>query len=301
MPYNKIKIAVGAFVFVFSLMILSSSYFLLKAKGVFQEHFYYNFTAKSARFFSVGMPLQLSGFDIGIIEKIRLQNDGSVTIDFSVKKENLKWINKETYLMIKKPLIGSPYIEVHSKLGLEVLAEGTSIKMQTSDYINDMIDRLEPVVGKLTNIIDNVDTITSYLADNDSELLHILKNLDTFSANLLKDDALLTTITGDKNSTKNLVSTINETLTLAKELTKVVSDVSKISGKLDEEVVQPSSHSMKELESLLKDVKSKLERYDKELNSIKNEVSLSIQKSNKIIDKVGRLVDDKENNKVMLP
>jgi len=309
--YRKIKLIVGLFVIGFSIVLVSSSYFLLKEKGLFSKSTMYNFDVQSARFFSVGMPLQLSGFDIGVIENIQLKDDGWVNINFSVKKENLKWINTETYLMIKKPLIGSPHIEVHAKLGLEVLKEHSSIKMLTSNDINDMIARLEPVVTKLTNIIDSVESITSYLASNDSELLHILKNLDTFSGQLIKDKSLLTTITGDENSTKNMISALNETMIMMKELKKVVFDISKISTTLDEKIIEPSSMSVQQLELILKDIKLKLEKldgtvdsvgsYDKELLEIKEEVSVAIGKSNQILDKVDSFMQDEENSEVILP
>jgi len=309
--YRKIQLAVGLFVVVASVTIAMFSYFLLKEKGLFSKGYTYSFNVDSARFFSVGMPLQLSGFNIGVIEKIILKDDGHVKVLFSVKQENRKWINKETYLMIKKPLIGSPHIEVHSKLGLPVLKENASIKMLTSDDINDMIERLEPVVLKLTNIIDSVERITNYLASDDSELVHVLKNLEAFSQKLLRDDALLTTVTGDANSTKNVVKTLNETLLIVRELKKVVQDVSKISGNLDKDFVQPSSNSIKELELILKDIKHKLDKldatvdsvgsYDKELITIKEEVSIAIQKSNQIMDKVDTLLENDKDSEVSLP
>ncbi len=311
MQYDKIKLAVGVFVLVLSISVVAFSYFLLKEKGFFSERFTYSFDVVSARFFSVGMPLQLSGFEIGVIQKIQLKDDARVNILFSVKKENLKWINEETYLMIKKPLIGSPHIEVHSKLGLDVLKEGSKVTMVISDDINDMIARLEPVVTKLTNIIDNVETITLYLASNDSELVHTLQNLDTFSTRLLKDKSLLTTITGDENSTQSVVKSLNETLVLMNEMKKIVFDVSKISSSLDKKIVEPSSNSVKELEAILRDVRLKLEKldsmvesvgsYDKDLLDIKEEVSVAIQKSNQIMDKVDSMMQDEENNEVSLP
>ena len=311
MQYRKIKLIVGLFVIFSSITLVAFSYFLLKEKGLFSKSYMYNFDVESARFFSVGMPLQLSGFDIGVIEKIQLKDDGWVNIHFSVKKENLKWINKETYLMIKKPLIGSPHIEVHSKLSLEILKENSKIKMLTSNDINDMIARLEPVVAKLTNIIDDVENITNYFASRDSELFHILKNFDNFSTQLVEDKSLLTTITGDSNSTKSMISTLNETMIMMKELKKVVFDVSKISTSFDEKIIEPSSLSMQQLELILKDIKSKLDRldstvdsvgsYDKELLEIKEEVSIAIGKSNQILDKVDSFMQDEKSSEVILP
>lgn len=311
MSYNKIKFAVGLFVLIFTIILLVFSFLLLKEKGVFEKKESYNFDVESARSFSVGMPLQLSGFDIGVIEKIKLKDNGKVNIIFSVSKKNQKWINKKTYLMIKKPLIGSPHIEVHSELGLAPLAKGAKIKMITSDDINDMIAKLEPVVTKLTNIIDSVETITHYLASKDSEFVHILKNFDTFSNRLLKDDALLTTITGDKEATKSVVDSLNATPKMMQKVGNIIDDLGKISASLEADIVKPSSQSIQELNKILQDVEMKLKTinatvksvgsYDKDLLQLKDEVSVAIKKSNKIIDKVDGLLDDDTGNRVVLP
>lgn len=311
MQYNKIKFSVGLFVLIFTLILIIFSFFLLKEKGVFEKKENYNFDVESARPFSVGMPLQLSGFDIGVIEKIKLKDNGKVNVIFSVSKKNQKWINKETYLMIKKPLIGSPHIEVHSHLGLAPLRANSKIKMLTSDDINDIITKLEPVVTKLTNIIDSVEKITHNLASSDSAFVDTLKNFDTFSKGLIKDDSLLTTITGDKEATQSVVASLNATPKIMKKIEKIIDDMSKISANLEGDIVKPSSQAIVEFNKILLDVHKKLKTInatvesvgssDKDLVQIKEEVSVAIAKSNKIMDKVDRLLDNDKSDEVVLP
>jgi ABC-type transporter Mla subunit MlaD len=104
------KIAVGAFVIVFFVSISIFSYLLLESKGVFEERYSYYFIVDSASAFTIGMPVKFSGFGIGSIVHITLKEDGKVKVTFSVTKKNLRWINQYTYLLLKKPLIGSPHI-----------------------------------------------------------------------------------------------------------------------------------------------------------------------------------------------
>jgi ABC-type transporter Mla subunit MlaD len=111
MQYSKIKLAVGVFVITLFITIITFLYLVLEDKGTFNKRYNYHFTTDSASFFSVGMPLKFSGFDIGVIDDISLNNDGTVYMTFSVDENNRKWITEGTVLMIIKPLIGSAHMK----------------------------------------------------------------------------------------------------------------------------------------------------------------------------------------------
>ena len=155
-------------------------YFILKDKGVFEDRYTYHFTAYSAEYFDIGMPLKFSGFNIGVIDDISLKDDGSVYVSFSVNKSNRKWVSEGSVLMSIIPLIGQAHIELYTSLGTPPLKDGWSLEILSSDSINDLIQSLTPVVKKALNILSSVDRITSYLAKEASELMQILKNLNKF-------------------------------------------------------------------------------------------------------------------------
>lgn len=311
MQYNKMKLAVGLFVVTLFIVIVASLYLLLQEKGTFDKRYNYHFNTESASSFNVGMPLKYSGFNIGVIDKISLKDDGTVHMTFSVDENNKKWISRDSILMLKKPLIGSPHIELYSAVGNEQLEAGSTLVMLLSDDINDMISKLEPAVDRIISVINNIDTITSYLSNDDSDILLTLKNIQTFTATLLEDDSLLTTITGDKNSTDSLIDSLNETAKIMHEIHQISKDFSQITSSIDSDIVQPTSSTVKELEAIMKDVKQKLESldstvkavgsYDKDLLELKEQVSVGLQKSNQIIDKVDSLLQDEEKSEITLP
>lgn len=304
MQYNKMKLSVGAFVLLLIATIFASLFYLLKEKGTFEKRYSYHFNTDSAASFNVGMPLKLSGFNIGIIDDIQLNDNGTVFMTFSVDSKNRKWISQGSVLMIKKPLIGSPYIEFYSAIGNEVLDEGSSLTILMSDDINDMISKLEPVVNKIINIINSVDKITSDIAKDDSAFMMSIKNIERFSSNLAQSDSLLTTVTGDKNSTKSFVSSLNYTAEILKELHAVVQ-------KLDNDIVAPASLGIKELNEIMLDVKKKLQTLDKTINAIggydndlvelREQISSGVQKSNQIIEKMDYIIQNEQKREVMLP
>lgn len=311
MQYDKMKLAVGIFVLTFFISASSFLYFLLDEKGTFDKRYNYKFRAYSAESFSVGMPLKFSGFNIGVVDDIELQDDGSVILTFSVNEDNRKWIAEGSVLNVKKPLIGSAYIIIYSALGNQVLADGSTLQVHISDDINDMVAKLEPVVDKLINIISSVDKITSYMARDDSEISKTLVNIEKFSSNLAKNDALLTTVTGDEKATQSLISSLQSTSEIMKEVYKMSQDVQKITSGLDSKIVDPSSSTILELKDIMKDVKQKLDAldgtvkavgsYDEDLGTIKEQITVGITKSNQIMDKVDAIMQNEENTEVVLP
>ena len=311
MQYNRIKVAVGFFVFTLFLVLVGSIYFLLHEKGFFDKRYTYRFNIDSAEFFSVGMPLKFSGFDVGTIDNIALRNDGSVNIIFSVDENNKKWIRQNTYLTIKKPLIGSAYIVIDTNLSEPPLAEGSTLQILQSDDINDMISRLEPVVKKLIKIIDNIDKITTEITSEDSDIIAILENLNSFTKKLSQSDSLLTSVTGDAKAAKELVNAIKEFNSSMVAIKKITSDVNGISGNFSKDIIEPASKSLIELHKIMQDITKKLNAIDGTVNSvgsyegdlveIKEQVSVTIEKSNLLIDKIDSIITNETQDKVVLP
>jgi len=304
MSYNKMKIAVG--IFVLTLFIATSSFIfmVLDEKGTFDKRYTYFFETDSAKSFSVGMPLSFSGFDIGVIDKIALKDDGTVEMSFSVTEENKKWISKDSVLLVKKPLIGSPYIEIYSALGNPPLKSGSTLMLVMSDDINDMISKFEPVVNKITNIIDNIDSLMARITKEDSDIIKTVENIQLFTAKLAKNDALLTTITGDADSTNSLIASLND-------IALIINDFKNISSSIDSDIVKPSSGAIKELELIMKDIKQKLDSLDStvkvvgtldsDIIGLKEQISVGITKSNQIMDKIDSVLQDKSSSEVVLP
>jgi phospholipid/cholesterol/gamma-HCH transport system substrate-binding protein len=311
MQYSKMKLAVGIFVITLFITIGTFLYLVLEDKGTFNKRYNYHFTTDSAAFFSVGMPLKFSGFNIGVIDNISLNDDGTVYMTFSVDETNRRWITEGTVLMTIKPLIGSAHIEVYSAIDNEVLEASNELIMLQNDDINDMISKLEPAVDKILSIINNLDSITSDIARDDSDLKQTMQNIKEFTAKLSNSDSILSSITGDKESTKRIIASLNKTTEIMKELHTISKNISKTTSSLDADIMNPASSSIKELDAIMKDVKQKLDAldgtvkavgsYDKDLIELKEQISVSVQKSNQIMDKVDSLMQDEEKKEVTLP
>lgn len=208
------------------------------------------------------MPVKVSGFAIGRVDKIILQENGAVNVTFSVDKKNQKWLAKDSLLMIRKPLLGSTYIILYSAIGNPILKEGTILDNIISNDINDLVLKLEPIIVKMGgNIVNSVDKITTYLAQDNSELMMIIKNIEKFSSTLAQNKSLLTSLTGDEKATNSFIKSINKLYDLLNNYNTLGSNVNK-------DVLPLLSEFIKELNLIAKDIQSKLKSLDKVIESV---------------------------------
>ncbi len=304
MSYNRMKFAVGIFIIFFSLLLGGIVYVILDKKGVFEEKVHFHFYTDSASSFYTGMPLYFSGFQVGEINNIDLTDNGKVHVSFEVSQENHKWVCEDTILMLEKPLIGSPSIDVKTSLGYGKLEPDSIVTIIIRDDINDMISNIEPIVSEIETIVSSINTITYKLADEKGDLAVAVKNLRIFTDRLATNDSLMTTITGKEESAEALQKSLDQVVLITEALHKTIENVNK-------DVVKPSGALVKDVEAILKDVQQKLKDidgtvkaiggYDKDLTAIKEEIRLGINKTNQMVEKIDAMLLDKTDKEVQLP
>jgi ABC-type transporter Mla subunit MlaD len=305
------KLAVGTFVIMLVSMLLVFFYLILKEKGAFETRYSYDFYAPSAALFKVGMPLQYSGFNIGVIDNIELTDKGNVHLKFSVSKENSKWICQYSILLLVKPLIGSPRVEILTTVGNPPLKPNSTLELAESDDINDMITKLQPAITKTINIIDNIEKITSTFSKEDGAFNNSIKNIEVVTGRFAQNKALLTTITGDQGSTDALIGSLNETQKTMKQVHEMSVKLDAIIGGLDSKMIKPSTEVLNNINVIMKDVQKKLQAldgtvnavggYDKDLGTIKEQIEVGLDKTNKVMDKVDALLNNNKKSEVTLP
>lgn len=311
MPYHRMKLAVGLFVITFTVIFAALIYIVLEKKGTFEDKLSFSFYTKSAESFHIGMPLRFSGFEVGSISDMALTEDGRVHVTFEIKQSNHKWICEDTLLMLDKPLIGSPTIDVLSSLAYPMLAPGSTLDIIVRDDINDIITNFEPVVNDIQSIVTSVNIITARISARDSDLFTTINNLKRFSKTLADNKALLTTITGDKESTEHLKTVLGDAASTAKEVDTLVQKLNTLTESFDEKIITPASGTIEQVNPILHDVKHKLDTlegtvnaigsYDTDLLELKDEIRFGIEKTNRLIEKMDALLAGQHDQEVQLP
>ena len=121
---------VGVFVIGTAVIILLALLFLAVQKGFFQTSHTYTLSCRTGDGLAVGMPVVFSGFDIGRVHTLELDDKGAVLIKIRVPDKHAKWIRQDSFFVLYRPLIGAARIvvvplqrlayEVAVELGLDV-------------------------------------------------------------------------------------------------------------------------------------------------------------------------------------
>lgn len=295
MDYKKVRLYVGSLVIIFFTALIILGYLFLEKKGVFNKNYHYYTYSKNAMVFKTGMAIKYSGYSIGMISNINLENTGKVKMIISIDEHYKSFITVGSKLVLTKPLFGLPYIEFKKSSSKKLLHENSEIKMVITDDINDMITRLQPIAQRLINIVQNLETITGRIASNNSPLTKSLANLEKFTLKLVEDDSLLTTITGDTQVAKKLVTSLNS-------LDKTFKNIESISNDLNQTIINPTSTSIHNINAILIDTRQKLKKLNTtidtithmnpEIKTIKSQIEYATTKSNELLDKVDTLISD---------
>ncbi|NCN43662.1 MAG: hypothetical protein CO158_07730 [Piscirickettsiaceae bacterium CG_4_9_14_3_um_filter_43_564] len=311
MSYFRLKLAVGLFMLTLGAVTLGLTGYLLFQKGVFAQKYHFHFTTPSAQSFKVGMPLLLSGFEVGYIDDIHLTETGQVNLRFYVNEMNRKWITENSRLMLKKPLIGSPYIEILSDRTSPLLEEGHEVEMTVSDDINDIIIKLEPTVNQLIAIVADLSLITHQISNPDGALFQTLNHLEVIIRDLKESPSFVSSLTGNPEDGQTLSDTLNRTQASIETLQQTILGVSGLVENLNETIVLPSKDIMVQVSTILTDVTLKLNTLestvqavggtDQDILILKQQLLKSVEKVNQLIDKVDYMMQDENSNRLELP
>jgi phospholipid/cholesterol/gamma-HCH transport system substrate-binding protein len=176
MPRN-IQFKVGLFIIITSVMILSFVGYVAYKKGFFTAQHTYTLSSKSGDNLTEGMPVLFSGFKIGRVDSLELNDEGLVLIKIKVMDRHIKWIRSDSVFILEKPLIGSPRIYVvTANLHSPALSETSVTAIDEVDDINDAIKSIKPILKKISSITDNIENLVANLADPGGDMTKILSN-----------------------------------------------------------------------------------------------------------------------------
>ncbi len=199
------------------------------------------FVADSGEDLSVGMPVKFSGFKIGKLNALTLDEQGLVQVEVSIETKHLRLIRQNAVMTLKKEgVIGDGVLEISR--GAEdkpVLAAGDKVRFKRANGLEqtvaDIKDRIMPILGDLHH--------TLHAPDGDVRLT--LQNLREFSAEIRgtreRMDRVLDSVDANLN---------NEVRPLLRSLRQSAANTEKISAKFNQELPALLNKTDSSLENL---------------------------------------------------
>ena len=253
--FKHLKKKIAIFAAVALAVIVGVVLLIGKENDLFTKKYELRFTVEKGTGFTRGMPVKLSGFRIGRVKSISLDEAARVDIVLQIDKKYRKWIRKDsTAKLIKEGLVGDAVIEVSvgspSLTLLEDKDQLTYVKTKALDDIADEIaEKVKPVLIEVRDII-------GYVNDPDGDMKQFMKNFNILSKNL--------EITR-KNADSLLVKAGDEVGAVSGKLSRVLDDASVTVKSANASLVQLD----RRLPGLLTNAENSLKNVEKISNDLK--------------------------------
>jgi ABC-type transporter Mla subunit MlaD len=138
------------------------------------ESFY--FQAKSSKSLGKGIAVRLSGFKIGQVTHVELQEDRSVRVEFQVFKRYLYLVKSDCVVHVQAGIpIGDAFVEVMGGSGRADAPEaGARLR-----FVEDPqpMDQIVQFLGRLDPLVDNLNGLFKQASETQAELQVSLRNL----------------------------------------------------------------------------------------------------------------------------
>jgi len=180
--FKNLERKVGIFVMTAMLGVVGVVIFIAVESDMLTSTYSVRLIAPKGTGFSLGMPIKLSGFRIGRVKSITLNDSAAVDVVLSIDSKYKKWIRKDSVArLIKEGMIGDFIIEVTSGTSQELIPENGVITLGSSMAFEDIANEL---AAKVTPVLMDIRDIISYVNREDGDVKQGIRNLRKLSGNL---------------------------------------------------------------------------------------------------------------------
>jgi phospholipid/cholesterol/gamma-HCH transport system substrate-binding protein len=251
----------------------------------------FTLSSRSGDGFTEGRPVDFSGFNIGKVQSLELNDKGIVLIKIKIPDRHVKWIREDSAFILYRPLIGSARIVVNtSNLNSPPLDIDKIPEVIIVNDINDAIAKIEPVLNKVTQIADNVERLARTLSDPKGDLNRVLGNAEKITTNLASKKSLVEMAVSDEESVKALNDSLKKLKEITTNVNVILTKVDKMADKTDHEIYGKDG-ALPQVNAVLKDIVGKLQKLDKTINNI-NKISTDASEGMKDFHMLRSDIDD---------
>ncbi|PKN66747.1 MAG: hypothetical protein CVU54_17715 [Deltaproteobacteria bacterium HGW-Deltaproteobacteria-12] len=302
---------VGLFIVSTTIIILAALLYLAYEKGFFAKVYTFTLSSKSGDGLTEGMPVVFSGFNIGKVSALELSDKGIVLIKIKIAQKHVKWIKEDSSFILYRPLIGAARIEVvTNNLNSHPLTDDKIVVVQSVNDINDAIQKVQPLLEKITKIADNLEHLSNNLASPQGDLNVILGNAQKITTTLSTKKSLLEMAIADEESVKSIHEALKKIKDIATKLDRMV-------DKTDAQLYGQEG-TLPNINTILKDIAGKLQKLDatvdninkisrdtsdgmKDFRMLRSDIDDAVNSIDDVVKKLDALISSKKDPEFKLP
>jgi phospholipid/cholesterol/gamma-HCH transport system substrate-binding protein len=271
--------------------------YALYARGVFEDTQHLTLMADNGEGVDIGMDLTFSGFPIGRVKRLALDEQGRARIQIDVPRSDAHWLRESTIFTLERGLVGAARIRAYSaNLRDPPLPDGAVRNVLRGDT-QEEIPRM---VATLRSTLENVEQLTA----SGGELQTTLGNVRALS--------------------ERTAATVERVNTLLASVDSLVGKTNSLVLKTDQRLFAPggvvdgTAQAVEQLNALLASVRDSLKRADAiladaqatsgqakaasaDLAALRAEVDSSVRKISGLIDEINRKWPFERKSEIRLP
>ena len=179
--FKHIEALVGAFVIGAILAIIMVVFYFGIDLDLFDKKYPLKFESDTGTGLNKGMPVKLSGFMIGRIQKVSLDDRAKVIVQIQVDRKYSKWIRVDSVAtMMQEGLIGTSIIDISvGSPNLPPLEEDQYIRFHKQDALNEIALGMRESVD---SVLNEINKTISYVNDPQGEIKLTLAHIERLTA-----------------------------------------------------------------------------------------------------------------------
>jgi phospholipid/cholesterol/gamma-HCH transport system substrate-binding protein len=254
--FRHLKKKIGLFALVALAVIVGVVVLIGVENDLFSPKYELKFTVDKGTGFTRGMSVKLSGFRIGRIKSISLNETAKVDIVLQIDKRYQKWIRKDSSAkLVKEGLVGDAIIEVSVGNPSLAMLEDQDVLAYTKTKALDEL--AEEIADKVKPVLSDVKDIIGYINDPNGDIKQTMKHFNLLSANLeltrQHADWVLLKAGNDMGTVTGKLNTVLDDTSLT--VRRASSSMSKLDEKLPV-ILTSVEGSLKNVEQVSADLKS---------------------------------------------
>ena len=234
--------------------------------------------ADSGKELTVGMPVKLSGFKIGKVRSMKLDDIANVKLELTINKNYMRWIKEDSWaVLVKEGVIGDNIIEISpGSVGMEILEGGSVIPFEREVDFNEIA---EEVSNEIKLLFADVKEVLRYINDQEGDIRGTIANVNRLSGDLNGTRERVDRILDDLRSRLN--SALSKTGALIDRTNETV-------GNLDKDI----GRRMEEAGSALRGVDAIIGKVDKDYPVLIEEIRQSLVNIRRMTEELGKAVSE---------
>lgn len=251
---------IGLFVIIAIAGIIAAIAFIGIQRGVFTPKTKVYFIADSGQGINEGTAVKLSGFKIGRVQKLSLDDVARVKVELSINTKYMKWIRTDSKArLFKEGFIGDSVIEITpgSEKAKQV-AENGIIEFERAKGLGEIAEELKE---EIKPVLSDVKEIIHYINDPQGDVKQTLKNLRKISEDLPETQQRLNVLIKDADRGVNATTKkIDSILDSTKQTMNTVEGLIKKVDKDIPNILEKTDRSLENIQKTTEEIKKATEQ-----------------------------------------